>query len=847
MRRARGRNVGVCVLIVVAAAAQSAAAAERPAKPRKPLPPGVHDWRGFYAGFNAGAVRGTVNATTTTSPGTYLTDPADIAAVDAAGMQTIKPLGFTGGAEAGFNWQWSSSRGGSWVAGIEADYQFLHLSGSANSGAVKYPKGPPFEFVLGAAALPINQFVVTSYANADWLATVRPRLGYAVNNWMFYATGGLALTALKDDFVFTDGVAAIGTLTNESARIDDVLKLGTVVGGGVEAALTDRLSLKAEYLHVNFGATAATLTANNLPAVLASFPASNSQSFSQSGNLRADIVRMGLNYRFSGDDAADESGAPRMAVKAPPRPASAVFSPTDWEFEMGARSGFSGGSLGVPQPLYNTPQILTSRLGYSDLNALSGESYARLDHTSGWFVKGFLGAGGITGGTLIDEDFPASNAYSRTQSAATGSLGYAAVDLGYALWQAPGAKVGPFVGYNYFTQHLNAYGCTQLAGSAACQPSGSFSPGFLSVSEDDHFNALRLGVSAEFMLADDLKLTGDAAYLPSTTFSGVDNHTARELLLPSQSPNGDGVMLEAVLSYDVTDQWNVGIGGRYWAYNARLGTTTFDFLGASGTQPVEPASMNAERYGVFLQTGYHWGDTTPVRGGSDLVAKAPSIVAPMDWTGLYVGGRLGGGFSNARWSDPFGSAASGLGGTNVAGFGDTSHATGPFAGGQIGANWQVGALVLGLEADGGRADLRGDATCFTGLGGIDCGHVVKALATATGRVGFAFDRSLLYAKAGGAWAETAYSLNGNTFNVALGTGSTSLDRSGWVAGIGVEYALSNHWTTRVEYDHVGLGTVTVPFPSVATINARSIDISQSIDLMTLGVNYKFDWPMVAKN
>jgi hypothetical protein len=58
----------------------------------------------------------------------------------------------------------------------------------------------------------------------------------------------------------------------------------------------------------------------------------------------------------------------------------------------------------------------------------------------------------------------------------------------------------------------------------------------------------------------------------------------------------------------------------------------------------------------------------------------------MNWTGFYVGGHMGGGWSDDRWSDPFASTVGALGFINVAGFGDATRATGPLGGGQIGAN-----------------------------------------------------------------------------------------------------------------------------------------------------------------
>lgn len=322
------------------------------------------------------------------------------------------------------------------------------------------------------------------------------------NNWLFYATGGLAVTQLTSDLLFTDSGGAL-----EEGKIDTV-KAGYTVGGGVEAPLTDRLSLKAEYLYVKFsGAT-----------VSGYLPPPPNQAFTHSADLAANIVRLGLNYRFVGADprsAAVVMPAKAPALKAPPPVSS------DWEVETGARLWFSTGTIGAPQPLLNTPEILASRLTYKDLDAISGETFARVDHASGWFAKGFLGAGRITRGNMYDEDFPAFFAYSNTlQADNSGSIGYANIDVGYTFLRAPSAKVGAFVGYNYYRQHVNTYGCTQLAGDAVCVPAGIVPANFIGIAEDDRFNSLRLGLSAQFMLTDRLKLTADVAYLPLVNFNG---------------------------------------------------------------------------------------------------------------------------------------------------------------------------------------------------------------------------------------------------------------------------------------------------------------------------------------
>lgn len=125
--------------------------------------------------------------------------------------------------------------------------------------------------------------------------------------------------------------------------------------------------------------------------------------------------------------------------------------------------------------------------------------------------------------------------------------------------------------------------------------------------------------------------------------------------------------------------------------------------------------------------------------------------------------------------------------------------------------------------------------------GVLCGRTINAIGTLTGRVGYAWDRSLAYVKGGGAWTDTTYSVFGNTDALALGSGSTTLTTSGWTIGAGVEYAITDHWTTFAEYDHIGLPSVAVSFPTVAIINVSSIAVKQSADLFKLGVNYKFDF------
>ncbi len=755
--------------------------------------------------MNAGIAWGSFDPTTSTvSDGTI--GPATTPIFNAAGHQAGNPFDFGGGVQAGYNWQ-----SGHWLAGIEGDIEYLHLNFPARTYV--------------AFAGNNNTAVVSAYDNANWVATLRPRIGWADGDWLVYLTGGPAVTKYDDDFSIWVVNEFGGDQFSQAAGLR-AWRLGYTAGGGIEYAIGNNWSVKAEYLHFDFDrATATQVQSTNVH-----------QLITQSADLKADMVRLGLNYRFGGID----TGAPMLQHFDSAAKTSSIWNASNWEFDVGARAYFSNGLDGESNPLGGTPtnpnNTVVSRLLWSNLNSLAGETYARLDHSSGLFVKGYLGAGGLFNGVLHDEDFPADLAYSNTYSTVAGSLGYVTADAGYTFLKAPGAKLGAFVGYNFFSEQMLSHGCNQLAGDDICAPPDPATE--LLLSQDIHFNSLRVGLSAQFMLTNRLKFVADAAYVPVVSAVGVDDHNATASYFPESASSGYGTMLEAFLSYDVTPHWNVGIGGRYWAWNTRQGTDeSITNTHGQGVPVPEYDTYNTDRYGVFIQSGYHWGDTT----SSVDSAEAIAALTPMNWAGVYLGGHLGGSWSEARWSDPFGTTPGFAGAQNVPGFGDLTQAHGPLGGGQLGMDWQTGHWVLGVQGDADFATIRGDNTCYSGLGGVNCEHQINALATVTGRFGFAWGRSLLYVKGGGAFASTAYNINANTQVLTLGNETSTVNTFGWTVGIGLEYAISDRWTTSFEYDHIGLGNIPVAFPAIATINAQHVGVTQWIDTLKLGVNYRFNW------
>lgn len=246
----------------------------------------------------------------------------------------------------------------------------------------------------------------------------------------------------------------------------------------------------------------------------------------------------------------------------------------------------------------------------------TGEFFARFDTPIGWFVKGFVGGGNISGGKINDEDWgipfgeaAVNTGYSNTVGDANGSLRYGTIDLGYNVLHGAGYKVGIFAGYNYYRDDKSSNTCTQiaLAASGICSPSID---GFV-LSEEDTWQSTRLGGNAEVMLNPRWKLVADVAVLPYVQFKGQDNHPLRQLVF-NESGTGIGTQVELFLNGYLTPQISVGVGGRYWAMWTNTGTTCVDW---ACPYFVQNAQYKTERYGVLFQGAYKWDQTgryTPI-------------------------------------------------------------------------------------------------------------------------------------------------------------------------------------------------------------------------------------------
>jgi outer membrane immunogenic protein len=236
---------------------------------------------------------------------------------------------------------------------------------------------------------------------------------------------------------------------------------------------------------------------------------------------------------------------------------------------------------------------------------------------------------------------------------------------------------------------------------------------------------------------------------------------------------------------------------------------------------------------------------------ADLPSRAPPPVyvppAPIfTWTGIYVGGQIGyaWGKSNTNLGDAFGDFVS---------FGTNN--SGVIGGAHVGYNLQLSQFVVGLEGDVDGSSLSktvSGSPFITGFGVVPTtihGNL-GVQGSIRGRVGYAWDRVLIYGTGGVAFA----GFNGS-ISTPFGYDSASTTRVGWTVGGGLEYAVTNNWSIRAEYRYAQFGHSTVfannsfVLPGLTAVGAfgnRTINENR----VQVGFSYKFDTaapaPVVAK-
>lgn len=231
-----------------------------------------YDWSGTYIGGSLGVAHGRASFDASTSdgfPGSYFTppDPEQIAGeADRKASQSRLSAGLFGGYGQQFDQLY---------LGVEAGVNSLSFDETSSSGGI---------YESNATASFTNEISVKS----DWQASLRARVGWAEKRWLAYFTGGLAATRIRMDATFSDNLAT-GALGYDS---DNETKFGWVVGLGGEYALSERWTLRAEYLYADYGkADTKSVVTNSIYPALAN-------DLKSSVDLKTQILSVGVSYRF---------------------------------------------------------------------------------------------------------------------------------------------------------------------------------------------------------------------------------------------------------------------------------------------------------------------------------------------------------------------------------------------------------------------------------------------------------------------------------------------------------------------------------------------------------------------
>jgi high affinity Mn2+ porin len=220
---------------------------------------------------------------------------------------------------------------------------------------------------------------------------------------------------------------------------------------------------------------------------------------------------------------------------------------------------------------------------------------------------------------------------------------------------------------------------------------------------------------------------------------------------------------------------------------------------------------------AVLMTGHQtWAADQP----APMRLKSPIAVPKQDWTGLYLGGHTGYGF---------GQLGTGTNPLPLQGVLFPHSITGLLGGYQAGYNWQLrNGVVLGVEADVSFTSPLDQPKQIPGPFDTTFDYI----ATARGRVGYAFGALMPYVTGGVAWGQTHININDVDGSVL---GKKTATHLGWVAGIGAEVAIDRNWSGKLEYNYIDLGSRTFGLADVAL---PDVTVAPKVHAIKLGLNYK---------
>jgi outer membrane immunogenic protein len=253
-----GRNrtfvISAAALVIAGGARAADLPIERTVYAEVPAAIGMMNWTGLYVGANLGYSR---------AKGSIDIFDSSIGVADVSLSQRLS--GAIGGIQVGGNWHQT----GNGVFGFEADIQGSGQSVSDSAAFVAVTTNP-------AGALVATSMTASHSDRITSIATLRGRVGIAAGRWLPYVTGGAAYGTWKSDFTIT----GLGTASLSNTWY------GGVIGGGLEVALIDNWTVKAEYLYVE-------------SAMISNTPFPAAPNFHVNTRIHDNIFRVGANYLFA--------------------------------------------------------------------------------------------------------------------------------------------------------------------------------------------------------------------------------------------------------------------------------------------------------------------------------------------------------------------------------------------------------------------------------------------------------------------------------------------------------------------------------------------------------------------
>lgn len=266
---------------------------------------GAADWHGFYVGANAGYGFGSGNNGLSISDGpttnchfcdnVIVSGPTiDHLVAEGAGSASLKPHGFSGGLQAGYNWQRAN-----WIYGIEFEASLFRMRGTDNNNFV-LPGNTALAVGGGVCGTTGPETCIgnfTTRLTTDWLVTIRPRIGYDFDGLLVYGTFGAAITRLNFEQTYADNITypLLGGSTGAGGYIHtsaSALRVGWIAGGGFAYALDSNWSLRAEYLYMRFDGVD---TSGRLTDGFGGF----ADFTNRVDHVSFSVARLGADYRFS--------------------------------------------------------------------------------------------------------------------------------------------------------------------------------------------------------------------------------------------------------------------------------------------------------------------------------------------------------------------------------------------------------------------------------------------------------------------------------------------------------------------------------------------------------------------